>query len=86
MTLFLSQRKKKELKKRLLKRNTDTITQLNKRLENASEEMEELEGYDYLIINDNLEKSYEALRSIFLSLKYKTKRTRYRANYRKFME
>ncbi|EAK0297990.1 guanylate kinase [Campylobacter upsaliensis] len=73
-SIFITTKNKEELKKRLLKRNTDTIAQLDKRLENASEEMEELGGYDYLIINDNLEKSYEALRSIFLSLKYKTKR------------
>ncbi|EAL9758935.1 guanylate kinase [Campylobacter upsaliensis] len=73
-SIFITTKNKEELKKRLLKRNTDTIAQLDKRLENASEEMEELGGYDYLIINDNLEKSYEVLRSIFLSLKYKTKR------------
>lgn len=73
-SVFITTKNKEELKKRLLKRNTDTIAQLDKRLENASEEMRELGGYDYLIINDNLEKSYEALRSIFLSLKYKTKR------------
>ncbi|MBS4240471.1 guanylate kinase [Campylobacter vulpis] len=73
-SIFITAKNKEELKKRLLKRNTDTIAQLDKRLKNASEEMRELGEYDYLIINDNLEKSYEALRSIFLSLKHKTKR------------
>lgn len=35
--------------------------------------MKELNEYDYLIINDKLEESYEALRAILIAHKFKTK-------------
>ncbi|TKX31408.1 guanylate kinase [Campylobacter aviculae] len=73
VSVFITTKDKEELKKRLIKRNTDTITQLEKRLENASDEMKELCEYDYLIINDKLDQSYEALRAILIAHKFKTK-------------
>lgn len=73
VSVFVTTKDKDELKKRLIKRNTDTILQLEKRLQNASDEMKELKEYDYLIINDNLEQSYEALRAILIAHKFKTK-------------
>ena len=63
---------KEELKKRLIKRNADTIEHLEQRLENARLEMKELDKYDYLIINENLEQSYEALKSILITQKIRT--------------
>lgn len=73
VSVFVTTKDKDELKKRLIKRNTDTILQLEKRLQNASDEMKELKEYDYLIINDDLEQSYEALRAILIAHKFKTK-------------
>ncbi|AXP08344.1 guanylate kinase [Campylobacter hepaticus] len=73
VSVFVTTKSKDELKKRLIKRNTDTIIQLEKRLQNASNEMKELCEYDYLIINDKLEQSYEALRAILISHKCKIK-------------
>lgn len=73
LSVFITTKNKEELKKRLIKRNTDTITQLEKRLERASNEMKELCKYDYLIVNDNLEQSYQALRAILISHRFKTK-------------
>lgn len=72
LSVFFTTKNKEELKKRLIKRNTDTIAQLEKRLENASDEMKELYKYDYLIINDDLEQSYQALRAILISHKFRT--------------
>lgn len=72
LSVFFTTKNKEELKKRLIKRNTDTIAQLEKRLENASDEMKELCKYDYLIINDDLEQSYQALRAILISHKFRT--------------
>ncbi|MBZ7938349.1 guanylate kinase [Campylobacter sp. W0018] len=73
VSVFITTKDKEELKKRLIKRNTDTIMQLEKRLENASDEMKELFEYDYLIINDQLEQSYEALRAILVAHRLRTK-------------
>ena len=73
VSVFITTKNKDELKKRLIKRNTDTMMQLEKRLQNASDEMKELSEYDYLIINDELKQSYEALRAILIAHKFKTK-------------
>ncbi|MBM0636693.1 guanylate kinase [Campylobacter sp. VicNov18] len=73
VSVFVTTKNKEELKKRLIKRNTDTIIQLEKRLQNASNEIKELCEYDYLIINDKIEQSYEALRAILIAHKFKTK-------------
>lgn len=73
VSVFITTKNKDELKKRLIKRNTDTIIQLEKRLQNASDEMKELSEYDYLIINDELKQSYEALRAILIAYKFRTK-------------
>lgn len=74
VSVFIMTPNKEELKKRLIKRNTDTMEDLEKRLENARDEMKELFKYDYLIVNDDLERSYEALKSILIAQKIKTKR------------
>ncbi|MBK1964807.1 guanylate kinase [Campylobacter novaezeelandiae] len=71
VSVFITTKNKEELKQRLIKRNTDTINALQKRLENASEEMKWIENYDYLIINDDLEDSYEKLRTILKAQKIK---------------
>lgn len=71
VSVFITTKNKEELKQRLIKRNTDTINALQKRLENASEEMKWIENYDYLIINDDLEYSYEKLRTILKAQKIK---------------
>ncbi|ULO00037.1 guanylate kinase [Campylobacter molothri] len=73
VSVFITTKDKEELKQRLIKRNTDTIIQLEKRLENASDEMKELCEYDYLIINDKLDQSYEALRAILVAHRLRTK-------------
>ncbi|MBK1971476.1 guanylate kinase [Campylobacter sp. TTU-622] len=71
VSVFITTKNKEELKQRLIKRNTDTINVLQKRLENASEEMKWIENYDYLIVNDDLEDSYEKLRTILKAQKIK---------------
>ena len=72
VSVFIITKDKEELKKRLIKRNSDTIEHLEQRLENARLEMKELDKYDYLIINENLEQSYEALKSILITQKIRT--------------
>ena len=68
-SIFITSPSKKELEKRLLKRGTDSTEAIKKRLEVASEEMNFLAQYDFCIINESLERSYEQLRAIFLACK-----------------
>ncbi|WP_456434135.1 guanylate kinase [Nitratifractor sp.] len=48
-----------ELKRRLTERSTDDEEAIRRRLQNAKEEIEALEEYDYLIVNDDLERATE---------------------------
>lgn len=73
-SVFITTLDKNELKKRLIKRNTDTIANIEKRLQNAKDEIEHLNEYDYLIINEDLEQSYQSLKTIFEAQKQKIKR------------
>mgnify|MGYP001068238355 CR=1 FL=1 len=60
-----------ELKKRLYSRGAEN---LDGRLKRAFEELREYYFYDYVIINDNLEKAIEGLRSIIISERLRVKR------------
>jgi len=59
-SVFITPPTLKELKKRLLKRATDSDSVINKRLENAIFEIKSLNEYDFVIINDDLQKAVEA--------------------------
>lgn len=53
-----------ELIQRLNKRKTDSTRQINKRIKMARWEMAQAREYDYRIVNDQLSKAVESLRSI----------------------
>lgn len=52
------------LKERLVKRREEGAAEIAKRLKNAKREMEEVGSYDYIIINDSVEKAVENLASV----------------------
>ncbi|MCK4796769.1 MAG: guanylate kinase [Spirochaetes bacterium] len=52
------------LKKRLLKRSTDSVEVIKKRIQNAKNELKQKGKYEYIIINDDLQKAYNKLESI----------------------
>lgn len=64
----------KELKKRLINRNTDSNKVIEKRMLNAQTELKFIDCYDYLIINDNLERAYQKLKTIVAAENLKTYR------------
>lgn len=53
-----------ELKVRLHTRNTEEPEEIQRRLENARGEIEQMKRYRYLIVNDDLELAYEQLAAI----------------------
>ena len=65
--IFVLPPDRKTLEKRLQKRGTEQGIDVKTRLENASRELLEAVWYDYLIINDLLDKAVEALAAIILS-------------------
>lgn len=59
------------LKKRLLKRKTDSKSQIKKRLEVAKNELSYVKRYDYAIINDKLKTAFRQLSSIIIAARCK---------------
>ncbi len=58
-----------ELKRRLLKRGTETEDVINKRVSQAEREIKCAENYDYILINDELEEAIFNLEAIILASK-----------------
>jgi len=54
----------KELKRRLVGRNTETEEVITNRLNRALEEINEIDNYHYILINDNLDDAVETFRAI----------------------
>ncbi|GAQ95672.1 guanylate kinase [Thermodesulfovibrio aggregans] len=62
-----------ELERRLLNRNEDKDI-IKKRLSKANEEISNYKFYDYVVINDNLEKAFNELLCIVCAERLKTKK------------
>ena len=58
---------RQELEKRLRKRSLDAEAVIQRRLVTASREIENYEKYDYILVNDRLDESVDALKSILLA-------------------
>ena len=56
-----------ELRRRLSLRGTETRAAMRERLRKARVEMAEARGYDYLIVNDDLEKAQEQLKAVIIA-------------------
>jgi guanylate kinase len=56
-----------ELESRLRRRATDAPEVIERRLAMACKELEHYAEYDYLVVNDDLSRAYDQLRSIFVA-------------------
>ena len=72
VSVFITTKNKTELKNRLISRDTDDAGTIERRMMNAVGEMEHINEYDYLIINDDFKESYKAFKSIYRAMKFKT--------------
>ena len=50
-----------ELKKRLSKRNSDSVKEINFRMSKALKEIKHFDEYDYVFINDNLDNTFQKI-------------------------
>lgn len=55
-----------ELKERLISRGTEDIKTIENRLQIASDELKQIDFYDYVVINDDLEKAISEVRKIIV--------------------
>jgi len=67
VTIFVSTEDAATLKSRLMGRATETVEQIENRLIRAIDEAELMNGYDYLLINDDRDASIEQLNSIIMN-------------------
>lgn len=64
LLLFVTPPSAQELKRRLVGRGTETIEVINARLHRAAEEAAGMEAYDYLLINDEIDRCVEQMHQL----------------------
>jgi guanylate kinase len=69
--IFVMPPNRQELEKRLRTRSLDAEDVIQRRLVTASREIENYDKYDYILVNDRLEESIDALKSILLAERLK---------------
>jgi len=65
--IFVTTPNQEVLKERLLKRGTETEESMRVRMFNAIREMQKIDEYDYLLINDDFEEAKELLKSVAIA-------------------
>lgn len=73
-----------ELKKRIINRGTESNKDIKKRLKSAFKEIHEVKNYDYVVINDDVDKAIERIKCILNAEKYRT--SRYQIDFSEFKE
>jgi guanylate kinase len=63
-----------ELERRLRKRATDAPEVIDRRLKTAQEELRHYDEYDYLVVNDDLEKAFSELSAVYTAARCKRSR------------
>ncbi len=71
--IFISPPNLQELRERLFKRKTEHSEMIEQRLAWAKHELSMMNQYDYHLVNDNLARAYDILRSIFIAEEHKTR-------------
>ena len=85
VTIFILPPTKKELEKRLNRRAQDTAFEVNKRMLQASDEISHYMEYNYIIINNDLERAFQEVLSIIKAERLKRKRYVNLNNFVKFL-
>lgn len=62
--VFLAPPSLEELERRLRNRGTETEQEINRRLANARKELQQMDDYDYLVVNDQIDQAVEEVECI----------------------
>ncbi|MFS0737358.1 guanylate kinase [Sphingomonas sp. 1P06PA] len=65
-----------ELRRRLMSRNTDDAVVIERRMERAASEISHWDGYDYVLINDDVERCFAQVRLVLRAERLKRQRQR----------
>lgn len=77
VSIFIMPPSLPELKRRLCGRGTDSAEVIEKRLQSALSEIEKAVNYDYIVVNDAIDKACDDVISIIASEKLKIDRQKY---------
>ncbi len=64
------------LRNRLVKRGTDSLEVIEKRMKQAREEIEHWKEYKYMVVNDDLAEAYDNMRAIILAERHRNETRR----------
>lgn len=70
--IFILPPSRQELEHRLRHRSSDSADVIERRLDGAGREVSNYEFYDYVLVNDDLDESFEKLRGIILAERCRT--------------
>mgnify|MGYP001407319094 FL=1 len=70
-----------ELKKRLSKRNSDSIKEINFRMSKALKEIKHFDEYDYVLVNDNLDSTFQKILKIIEAERMKLSKQLYLSDF-----
>lgn len=76
LLLFVTPPSAKELKRRLVGRGTETMEQIDARMKRAIDEAPIMDKYDYIVINDEVEKCVDKIHELVDATKHSTDRNR----------
>ena len=79
--IFLLPPSIKELKKRLSKRNSDSIKEINFRMSQALKEIKHYDEYDYVLVNNNLDDTFQQIIKILEAERLKLSKQLYLSNF-----
>lgn len=76
VSVFLAPPSKQALKERMLARGSENAEQISERLGKANAELARAEEYDYVVVNDDIEKCTDRILGILAAEKQKSQRQR----------
>ncbi|HEY7535357.1 MAG TPA: guanylate kinase [Thermodesulfobacteriota bacterium] len=62
------------LRERLIKRHGEGIAEIERRIEDSKNEMDEIQSYDYIIINDTIDEALNRLKAVIVAERCRTNR------------
>ena len=74
LLIFILAPSMKEIKKRLINRKTETKEQIINRFKLAYQEINEVNKYNYVVVNDDIDECVDKVNSIIISNKYRVDR------------
>ncbi|MFK5704933.1 guanylate kinase [Ligilactobacillus sp. LYQ139] len=72
--IFLTPPDLMELRQRIINRGTDDMATIDKRMNKAKGEIEMMQNYDYAVVNDEVDKAAEKIKTIIRAERWRVKR------------